>query len=435
MEIKETKRLPKNPVIVGYDANDQAIVQEKAAKYSRPSQIVIPKDKTKKGFQRGDELTHRERGACEFLELDSADPSGATAWVRFDDDEECMVSTSLLEPLATHSPLPWREIAENGSMGGIEGADGWPVAQCQQPGPDDKLHVRRKANAKLIVDAVNNYDALVAALKEDAGQVLHCSCGAAVTEAEYREHQQRGHDAGEGEGVLSKQTTPCYSANAIAKDSSSDAYAALLSAVMFAKQFLNNLESDTDPDDPLFAIRKRFHAPLHARLDSALALALASEPVGGAGSGNNNLTNNSQASSPLSTAGIRAGSEAESVIAERERCARIVAGGFPQEVSMYTEPVLDAIRNDASTPAESGEGGEDWKKAEGVISDEQETNSALAERDYSVKCKTPLYPIVIRRGYHFWWCDSHHQPLYECEIGKLASSFPSPDLSRLEDDQ
>lgn len=35
----------------------------------------------------------------------------------------------------------------------------------------------------------------------------------------------------------------------------------------------------------------------------------------------------------------------QDVAAERERCARIVAGGFPQEMFMYAEEVLDAIRN------------------------------------------------------------------------------------------
>jgi hypothetical protein len=44
----------------------------------------------------GQRLIHKNRGACTFIEKDSADPSGATAWVRFDDDEECMVSTELL---------------------------------------------------------------------------------------------------------------------------------------------------------------------------------------------------------------------------------------------------------------------------------------------------------------------------------------------------
>lgn len=60
----------------------------------------------------------------------------------------------------------------------------------------------------------------------------------------------------------------------------------------------------------------------------------------------------------------------------------------------------------------------DWRKAEGVVYHRGETNPALAERDYSVKCKTPLYSIIIHEGYHFWWCISHHQPLYACDLGK-----------------
>jgi hypothetical protein len=63
------------------------------------------------------------------------------------------------------SPRPWRIVTETGSMGSIESVDGWPVAQCQQPGPDDKLHIRRKANAELIVTAVNERDSLREALE------------------------------------------------------------------------------------------------------------------------------------------------------------------------------------------------------------------------------------------------------------------------------
>lgn len=49
-------------------------------------------------FQRGQRTVHSRRGPCTFVELDAADPSGATAWVRFDElDEECMVSTVLLK--------------------------------------------------------------------------------------------------------------------------------------------------------------------------------------------------------------------------------------------------------------------------------------------------------------------------------------------------
>lgn len=45
----------------------------------------------------GDELTHRRRGSCRFVELDKADPSGETAWVDFGDDDIVMVSVGLLD--------------------------------------------------------------------------------------------------------------------------------------------------------------------------------------------------------------------------------------------------------------------------------------------------------------------------------------------------
>jgi hypothetical protein len=66
----------------------------------------------------------------------------------------------------------------------------------------------------------------------------------------------------------------------------------------------------------------------------------------------------------------------------------------------------------------------DWTKAEGVIYDEDETNSALAERDYSVKCWTPYEPIALYEGYHFWWCVPHHQPLYACDLAKIPATSP-----------
>jgi hypothetical protein len=44
---------------------------------------------------------------------------------------------------------------------------------------------------------------------------------------------------------------------------------ALEDAVLFTQDFLARLEG-TDPEDPLFEIRRRFHAPLHEKLDAAL---------------------------------------------------------------------------------------------------------------------------------------------------------------------
>lgn len=48
-------------------------------------------------FPIGSEVTHRHRGRCVFQGLDKADPSGATSWVYFiEDDSEEMVSTVFL---------------------------------------------------------------------------------------------------------------------------------------------------------------------------------------------------------------------------------------------------------------------------------------------------------------------------------------------------
>jgi len=45
---------------------------------------------------------------------------------------------------------------------------------------------------------------------------------------------------------------------------------ALIQACQTLKTFLNKLEDGTEPDDPLTALRKQFHAPLHSALDAAL---------------------------------------------------------------------------------------------------------------------------------------------------------------------
>ena len=60
---------------------------------------------------------------------------------------------------------------------------------------------------------------------------------------------------------------------------------------------------------------------------------------------------------------------------------------------------------------------ENWKKAKGVKASYRETNSALALRDYSVKCEAS-HLITIIEGYHIWWCSTHHQPLAWCEKEK-----------------
>jgi hypothetical protein len=45
---------------------------------------------------------------------------------------------------------------------------------------------------------------------------------------------------------------------------------ALVEAVRFVKGYLNGLESTVDEGDPLPELRRKFHAPLHAKLDAAL---------------------------------------------------------------------------------------------------------------------------------------------------------------------
>lgn len=47
----------------------------------------------------------------------------------------------------------------------------------------------------------------------------------------------------------------------------------LLEACEAVKAFLDNLEANTDPKDPLSELRKRIHAPLRAKLTPAIAKA------------------------------------------------------------------------------------------------------------------------------------------------------------------
>lgn len=61
---------------------------------------------------------------------------------------------------------------------------------------------------------------------------------------------------------------------------------------------------------------------------------------------------------------------------------------------------------------------ENWRHAKGIKLSTLETNSALAERDYSVKCDIHL-EIANVDGYHIWWCSCHHQPLAWCENDKM----------------
>ena len=47
----------------------------------------------------------------------------------------------------------------------------------------------------------------------------------------------------------------------------------LLAACRKVKEYLGRLEDGTDADDPLLSARQRYHAPLHAALDVAIAKA------------------------------------------------------------------------------------------------------------------------------------------------------------------
>jgi hypothetical protein len=58
-------------------------------------------------------------------------------------------------------------------------------------------------------------------------------------------------------------------------------------------------------------------------------------------------------------------------------------------------------------------------ESHGVIWHEGETNESLAERDYGIRCGSSIAPIIIFKGYHIWWCESHHQPLPWCELARL----------------
>lgn len=62
---------------------------------------------------------------------------------------------------------------------------------------------------------------------------------------------------------------------------------------------------------------------------------------------------------------------------------------------------------------------EDWRKAPGIVQNPAQTNSALAERDYTVECGAPSENLIqIVKGYWIWWCSAHHQPKCLCEIHK-----------------
>lgn len=61
---------------------------------------------------------------------------------------------------------------------------------------------------------------------------------------------------------------------------------------------------------------------------------------------------------------------------------------------------------------------ENWRKAIGIKGRSVDTNSALAMRDYSLKCKHK-YKVGVINGYWLWWCSTHHQPFLKCENARL----------------
>lgn len=52
-----------------------------------------------------------------------------------------------------------------------------------------------------------------------------------------------------------------------------NSHEALVEAARFVKTFLNQLEDGLPEEDPLTQARRRYHAPIHAKIDAALALA------------------------------------------------------------------------------------------------------------------------------------------------------------------
>lgn len=63
---------------------------------------------------------------------------------------------------------------------------------------------------------------------------------------------------------------------------------------------------------------------------------------------------------------------------------------------------------------------EDWHKAKGVVAEPNETNSALARRDYSVPCECHSENLIqVVAGYWLWWCPTHHQPMAWCKNARL----------------
>lgn len=65
----------------------------------------------------------------------------------------------------------------------------------------------------------------------------------------------------------------------------------------------------------------------------------------------------------------------------------------------------------------------DWRKAIGIRASRHETNMGLAERDYSIKCKTGAEPLMVVEGFWIWWCYTHNKPMSFCETAKLEAEL------------
>lgn len=57
-----------------------------------------------------------------------------------------------------------------------------------------------------------------------------------------------------------------------AHDAAREQVRVLRGALRFVKSFFTDLEDALEPDDPLHRFRNRYHAPVHAKIDAALAL-------------------------------------------------------------------------------------------------------------------------------------------------------------------
>ena len=56
-----------------------------------------------------------------------------------------------------------------------------------------------------------------------------------------------------------------------------------------------------------------------------------------------------------------------------------------------------------------------WKTCIGINANKNETNSGLANRDYSVKCNCGSEQLMVVEGFWLWWCYVHNQPSLFCE--------------------